>query len=224
MQEAMTGTPVPTAASDRTRKAAAIIPRLRREYGPAKPFLRFVSPLELLVATILSAQCTDKKVNEVTGALFAKYRSAGDFARAHPQELENEIRQTGFFRNKAANIIAAARQLCADHGGQVPDTMEALTSLPGVARKTANIVLSGAFGKAAGIAVDTHVGRLAQRLGLSDFSSPEKIEKDLIACISRQDWIDMNYLLVAHGRAVCKARTPRCGACVLQTLCPSCGI
>jgi endonuclease-3 len=219
----MTDTSISSAHFDRPRRAAAIIRRLRRKYGPAAHFLQFSSPLELLIATILSAQCTDKKVNEVTGALFQKYRSAGDYARAGRDELETEIRQTGFFRNKAANIIAATRKLCDEHAGRVPDSMEALTALPGVARKTANIVLAGAFGKAEGIAVDTHVGRLAQRLGLSAFSNPDKIEKDLTACIPRRDWIDMNYLLVAHGRAVCTARSPRCGLCVLQTLCPSCG-
>jgi endonuclease-3 len=175
------------------------------------------------VATILSAQCTDKKVNEVTKPLFKKYRSAQDFARARQEQLEQEVRQTGFFRMKARNIIAAAQRLCDVYGGTVPDTMEELITLPGVARKTANIVLSSAYNKAEGIAVDVHVKRLAGRLGLSSQSNPDKIERDLMALLPRRDWIDFNYLIVDHGRAVCTARKPQCTLCVLSDICPSAG-
>ncbi len=173
------------------------------------------------MATILSAQCTDRKVNEITAALFKKYRSAADFAVADRPALERAIRQTGFFRNKAKHIIAAARIICAEHGGQVPDTMEQLVKLPGVARKTANIVLSSAFGKAEGIAVDTHVKRLSEKLGLSSEKNPDRIERELMQLFSRRDWMDINYLLVRHGRSVCIARRPRCTDCVLLKECPS---
>jgi endonuclease-3 len=212
----------PPSAQERASRAAVITQRLRRLYPHTKCALDHTGPLELLVATILSAQCTDKKVNEVTIPLFKKYRSAQDFARARQEELEGYVHQTGFFRNKAKNIIAACALICSRFGGRVPDTMEELTSLPGVARKTANIVLANAFGKACGIAVDVHVKRLAGRLGLSAQSDPDKIEQDLLAIVPRRDWLDFNHLLVDHGRAVCMARTPRCPACALRDLCPSC--
>jgi len=206
---------------ERTGRAAKIVELLRSNYPASTSSLDYSTPLELLVATMLSAQCTDRKVNEVTKSLFKKYRSAQDFASARQEELEQEVRQTGFFRMKAKNIITAAQRLCSRYGGAAPDTMEELVSLPGVARKTANIVLSSAFNKAEGIAVDVHVKRLAGRLGLSSQSNTDKIEQDLMALLPRQDWIDFNYLLVDHGRAVCMARKPRCQACVLRDICPS---
>lgn len=199
-----------------------IIRILRRLYPRSRTALHFETPLQILVATILSAQCTDEKVNEITPALFRKYRKAEDFANADPQVLEEEIRPTGFFRNKTRSIINASRKIVSDFGGEVPDTMEALVSLPGVARKTANIVLSSAFHRAEGIAVDTHVKRLSQRLGLSQEKNPDKIEQDLMmALVPREDWLDFNYMLVNHGRKTCQAKKPRCPDCELRPLCPS---
>lgn len=203
------------------KKAKKIITLLRREYPFSKTALVHDSALQLLIATILSAQCTDKKVNQVTAPLFKKYSRAEDFARANPQEFEQEIRPTGFYRNKAKNIIATAEKICRGYAGEVPDSMEALLTLPGVARKTANIVLSSAFQKAEGIAVDTHVKRLANRLGLSSKADPNKIEKDLLEAFSRNDRLDVNYLLVDHGRKICNAAKPLCPQCVLRKICPS---
>ncbi len=208
------------AQQERVKK---IIKILRDEYKEAKTALNYRTPFELLVATILAAQCTDERVNRVTPGLFAKYPTVEHFARAEQKELEKDIRSTGFFRNKARNIIALARKLLEDYSGQVPDSMEELIKLPGVARKTANIVLSSAFRKAEGIAVDTHVRRLAERLGLSRERQPEKIEKDLMAIVPREDWLDFNFLLVDHGRKICQARKPRCQECRLKELCPSYG-
>lgn len=199
----------------------AIIKILRKNYPATCTALHFETPLQILVATILSAQCTDERVNQITPSLFKKYKTAGDFARARQEELELEIRSAGFFRNKAKSIIGAAKKMCGDFGGEVPDSMEKLLTLPGVARKTANIVLSSAFKKAAGIAVDTHVKRLAERLGLSSQQSPEKIEKDLMALVPKKDWLHFNYLLVNHGRAICQARKPKCPECPIKHLCPS---
>ncbi|MGB8953071.1 MAG: endonuclease III [Candidatus Aminicenantales bacterium] len=199
-----------------------IIRILERDYPVSRTALEFETPLQILVSTILSAQCTDERVNQITPALFKKYRTAADFARADPAELEQEIRSTGFFRNKARNIIGAAKKIVSDFGGEIPDTMEELLTLPGVARKTANIVLSSGFGKAEGIAVDTHVKRLAGRLGLSRESPPEKIEQDLMALVPRARWLDFNYMVVNHGRNICQARKPRCPECALKSLCPSC--
>jgi len=198
-----------------------IIKILRKNYPATCTALNFETPLQILVATILSAQCTDERVNKITPALFKKYPSAKEFARAKQEDLETEIRSTGFFRNKAKSIIGAAKKICEDFGGEVPDAMEELLTLPGVARKTANIVLSSAFKKAAGIAVDTHVKRLSERLGLSAQQAPEKIEKDLLALVPKKDWLDFNYLLVNHGRAICIARKPKCPECPLKNLCPS---
>ena len=198
-----------------------ILKILRKNYPATCTALNFENPLQILVATILSAQCTDERVNKITPGLFKKYPSANAFARAQQEDLETEIRSTGFFRNKAKNIIGAANKICADYGGEVPDAMEKLLTLPGVARKTANIVLSSAFKKAAGIAVDTHVKRLSERLGLSAQQAPEKIEKDLMALVPKKDWLVFNYLLVNHGRAICIARKPRCPGCPLKNLCPS---
>jgi endonuclease-3 len=198
-----------------------IIKILRKNYPATCTALNFETPLQILVATILSAQCTDERVNKITPALFKKYPSAKEFARAKQEDMETEIRSTGFFRNKAKSIIGAAKKICEDFGGEVPDAMEKLLTLPGVARKTANIVLSSAFKKAAGIAVDTHVKRLSERLGLSAQQAPEKIEKDLLALVPKKDWLDFNYLLVNHGRAICIARKPKCPECRLKNLCPS---
>ncbi len=207
-----------TAAAERVRK---IIPILRRTYPDSRTALDYSNPLQILVATILSAQCTDKKVNEITPGLFRKYPAAADFAAADPQVLEEEIRPTGFFRNKTKSIIGASRRIVEAYGGRVPDSMQELLTLPGVARKTANIVLSSVFGRAEGIAVDTHVKRLAGRLGLSRKKDPDKIEQDLLKIVPREAWLDFNYLLVNHGRALCPARKPKCLECPVKRLCPS---
>ena len=201
-----------------------IISVLYKKYPRPSTALRFGNAFELLVSTILSAQCTDERVNRVTPALFRKYKDARAFSGAKRKQLEKEIRSTGFYRNKAKNIIDASGIIVDEFKGKVPDTMEGLLRLPGVARKTANIVLSGAFGKAEGIAVDTHVKRLAGRLALSGESDPVKIEKDLTAKVPRRHWIDFNYLLVNHGRHVCVARKPRCQLCPLKKYCPSAGL
>ncbi len=202
-------------------RLAAIVAILRREFPDSRTALEFQSPLQILVATILAAQCTDERVNKVTPALFARYPTAAAFAAADRAELEEAIRSTGFFRNKAKNIIGAARRIVEAYGGKVPDSMEALVTLPGVARKTANIVLAAGYGKAEGIAVDTHVRRLAGRLGLSRETDPVKIERDLLGIVPREDWLDFNFLLVDHGRKTCRARKPDCPACPIRHLCPS---
>jgi endonuclease-3 len=198
-----------------------IIRLLRRHYPQSRTALEFRTPFEILVATILAAQCTDERVNKVTPGLFRKYPTPAHFARADRTELEGEIRSTGFFRNKAKSIIGASKKIVEEFGGEVPGSMEKLVTLPGVARKTANIVLSASFGKAEGIAVDTHARRLSQRLGLSRESDPDKIERDLLAVVPKKDWLDFNFMLVDHGRAICQARQPRCPDCFLKRLCPS---
>jgi len=201
-------------------RALQIIRILEKEYPDPRAFLHFETPLEILVAVILSAQCTDKQVNLITPALFKKYPTARDYVEAEQSELETAIHSTGFFRNKAKNIKGAARKIVEDFGGEVPSTMEELLTLPGVARKTANIVLSAAFKKAEGIAVDVHVQRVSQRLGLSAHKEPEKIERDLLEIVPRKDWINFNYWVVSHGRAVCQARKPLCEICKLRSFCP----
>ena len=198
-----------------------IIRLLRKRYPQVRTALEFANPLQILVATILAAQCTDERVNKVTPELFRKYPTAAAFARADRAELEAEIRSTGFFRNKAKNIIGAARRIDEVYGAVVPNAMAELLTLPGVARKTANIVLSAGYGKAEGIAVDTHAGRLSRRLGLSKHEDPVKVERDLMALVPEADWLDFNFLLVEHGRALCQARRPMCPACFLRKLCPS---
>ena len=208
-------------APEEKQRARAIVRALKKEYPEARCSLNYASPLELLVATILSAQCTDERVNVVTAGLFRKYRSAADYARAPQAELEQDIRPTGFFRNKARAIQGACRLLEERHGGRVPASPEDLLALPGVARKTANVVLGNAFGVASGVVVDTHVQRLCARLGLSAQKQPEKIERDLMELVPRGDWINFSHLLIYHGRKVCKARTPLCAECVLEPLCPS---
>ena len=202
----------------RTRK---IIRLLKREYPEARCSLDHTSPLELLIATILSAQCTDERVNLVTAELFRKYRRPEDYASVAVGELEADIRSTGFFRNKARAIQGACRMILERYEGRVPQTLEELLELPGVARKTANVVLGNAFGITSGIVVDTHVARLSQRLGLSAHEQPEKIERDLMELVPRRDWIIFSHLLIAHGRRVCKARKPLCAECTVEPLCPS---
>lgn len=197
---------------------------LRKTYPCARTALKHRTPFQLLVSTILSAQCTDARVNKITPALFKKYKKPLAFAHAGQAVLEKEIRSTGFYRNKAKNIIASSKKIMKDFGGRVPDSMDNLLSLPGVARKTANIVLSGAFHKAEGIAVDTHVKRLSGRMGFSKEKDPNKIEKDLMEIVPRKDWIDFNYMMVDHGRKICMARKPRCGECPLNKFCPRIGI
>jgi endonuclease-3 len=201
--------------------AGEIIKRLSAAYPDAKIALKFSNPMELLVATILSAQCTDEVVNRITVPLFKKYRSVGDFASADIAVFEQDIKSAGFYHNKAKNIIAAANLIIEEFDGKIPSTMAELIALPGVARKTANIVLYNAYGITDGIAVDTHVGRLSQKLGLSKNSDPVKIEKDLMQIIPRQIWGSFSYLLIEHGRAVCIARKPKCKICTLNDICPS---
>ncbi len=217
-----------TRTSDETRwarrasRVTAILPLLKRLYPDARCSLDYATPLELLVATILSAQCTDQRVNIVTKTLFAKYRSARDYAQANPAELEKDIQSTGFYRNKARNIQAMARSLIERHGGEVPDTMEALTALAGVGRKTANVILGNAFGKNVGVTVDTHVTRLANRLDLTDHAGDAmKIERDLMRIVPQKEWTLWSHLLIHHGRSLCTARNPKCAQCPLLPHCPT---
>jgi len=202
-------------------RAELIVSRLAELYPDAHCELDFSTPLELLVATILSAQCTDKQVNKVTPALFAAFPTAADYARATQEEVENYVKTTGFFRNKAKNIRAAAHDIVERFGGEVPRTLVELVSLAGVGRKTANVVLGNAFGLDEGVVVDTHVMRLSRRLGLTRKSDPEKIEVELIKLIPRSQWTVFSHWLIWHGRRVCPARTPRCEVCVLADVCPS---
>jgi endonuclease-3 len=209
------------AAAQRKTRARKIIARLKREYPDATCALNHHSALELVVATILSAQCTDARVNMVTPHLFAKYRTAADYAAADPRVLEKEIQSTGFFRNKTKSIIGMAQALVERHGGEVPQTMDALTALPGVGRKTANVILGTWFKKNEGVVVDTHVHRLSRLLGLTRQDDPVKIEQDLMEIVPRADWTWFSHTLIQHGRSVCIARRPRCADCVLNRLCPS---
>lgn len=202
----------------RTKK---IIGRLKKEYPDARCSLNHSNALELLIATILSAQCTDERVNIVTADIFRKYRGAEDYLKVSREEFEQDIHSTGFYRNKARAIQGACEIITSKHKGRVPDTMEELLALPGVARKTANVVLCNAFGIASGVVVDTHVSRLSGRLGLTDKENPEKIERDLIELVPKKDWVEFSHLLIYHGRKICRARSPLCGECVLEDLCPS---
>ena len=197
------------------------IKKLRSAYPAARCALGHSNPLQLLVATILSAQCTDERVNMVTPALFARYPDARAFAGAKISTLESMVHSTGFYRSKARHIQAASRQIIAEHGGEVPQEMDALLALPGVARKTANVVRAEAFGIATGVVVDTHVRRISQRLGWSGHTDPVKIEQDLIRLIPKRHWLDISHLLIFHGRAICTARKPDCNHCPLARLCPS---
>jgi endonuclease-3 len=198
-----------------------IIRLLRKTHPDAKCALDFTSPLQLLVATILSAQCTDERVNKVTPALFARYPSAQAFAEADRDELEQMVHSTGFYRNKAKNVQEACRRIVIEYGGDVPADMTQLLTLAGVARKTANVVLGNCYAIADGVVVDTHVKRLSERLGLSTQTDPEKIERDLMQLAPKADWIDLSHLLIFHGRRVCDARKPRCAECTIRHLCPS---
>ena len=202
-------------------QVTAIIAELRRLYPEAACTLNYSNPVELLIATQLSAQCTDERVNIVTAKLFQKYRSVEDFAQASQAELEQDIHSTGFYRNKAKNIRAACQRLITTYGSEVPRTMGDILTLPGVARKTANVVLGNAFGIVEGFVVDTHVGRLSRRFGWTTNTDPVKIEQDLMHIIPRTDWLDLSHLMIFHGRAICNARQPLCEQCTLSQLCPS---
>lgn len=204
------------------QNALKIIELLRGEYPDVKgTALNFSAPLELLVATILAAQCTDERVNEVTKDLFKKYKTADDYAKADLEELETDIKPTGFYRVKAKRLKKCCKMLAEEYDSEVPQNLDELTKLPGVARKTANLVLSNAFGINQGIAMDTHVRRLSKRLQLSEKKQIDRMERDLMELIPKENWSDFTYLIVAHGRNVCTARNPRCGECVLKGLCPS---
>lgn len=201
--------------------AAEIFARLKRAYPDAHTELDHETPLQLLIATILSAQCTDKRVNMVTPLLFKTYPTAQSLADARQEELEEIIKSTGFFRNKSKSLIALGKALVERHNGEVPDSMDALVKLPGVGRKTANVILGNAFGKNEGIVVDTHVGRLSLRLGLTKETDPIKVEQDLMPLFPQEDWAMLAHVLIFHGRRVCDARVPKCEICVLNDICPS---
>lgn len=203
------------------KRVRAILAKLDQAYPAATCALEHRDPFQLLIATILSAQCTDERVNQVTRVLFSKYRKPEDFAYADPRELEREIRPTGFFRNKTKSIIGASRKIVEEFGGRVPQTMEALLELPGVARKTANVVLGTAYGIASGIVVDTHVQRLARRLALTGNEDPKKIEQDLMEILPPARWILFSHQLIWHGRRICQARRPKCAECNLERICYS---
>ncbi|RIK44002.1 MAG: endonuclease III [Chloroflexi bacterium] len=213
--------PTLTAAAPASERIGAIIEQLQQAYPNATCALDHTNAFELLVATILSAQCTDERVNKVTPALFARFPTPFAMAEADITELEELIRSTGFFRNKAKNIQGASQRIVAEYGGEVPGNMADLLTLPGVARKTANVVLGTAYGIADGVVVDTHVKRLSNRLALTQHDDPEKIEKDLMALVPREHWVEFAHMLILHGRQVCDARKPRCSVCTLSQLCPS---
>jgi len=205
----------------RKERAAEVVRRLHEEYPDAHCALDHRNPYELLVATILSAQCTDERVNMVTPALFEKYPDAEELAGARPADVEEMIHSTGFFRQKTKSLLGMAERVVDEHGGEIPAEMNALRKLPGVGRKTANVVLGNAFGIDEGIVVDTHVRRLSQRLAFTRHEDPEKIERDLMKLVPREEWTDLSHLLIWHGRQVCVARKPRCEACAVSDLCPS---
>ena len=206
------------------RRAAGVVRQLRADYGDAECALNFRNPLELLIATILSAQCTDVRVNLVTKDLFKTYRSAADFANVPLADLEKAIQSTGFFRNKAKNIQTCCRSLVERFGGKVPNRLKDLVDLAGVGRKTANVVLGTAFGIPSGVVVDTHVGRISQRMGLTSETDPEKIERDLIKQLPKKEWIDFSHRMIHHGRKICASRKPLCSSCNFLKLCPQIGI
>jgi endonuclease-3 len=208
-------------SNDEKKRAGAVLRTMKEEFPEARTALGHENPFQLLVATILSAQCTDERVNMVTPGLFARYPDARAFAQVSNPVLEKEIHSTGFFRMKAKNIIECSKALIERHAGQVPETIDELVRLPGVGRKTANVVMGQAFGVASGVVVDTHVHRLSQRLGFSEGKSAEKVEEDLMALYPREDWIDVGSILILHGRKTCPARKPKCEACSLCQLCPS---
>lgn len=206
--------------SDKKKHTAEIIKRLKKAYPDAHCALDHTNAFELLVATILSAQCTDERVNIVTATLFRKYRTPQDYLNVSQEELANDIKSINFFNNKTKSIQGTAQKLVDNFGGKVPQTMDELLTLNGVARKTANVVLGNAFGIASGVVVDTHVSRLSQRLGLTTETTPEKIEKDLSELVPKKDWVMFPHWLISHGRAVCNARKPKCEECVLSNICP----
>ena len=209
----------PKTAAERKQRLAEILRRLDEMYPGATCALHHRSPWELLVATILSAQCTDKRVNEVTPGLFAKYPTPADFAAARPEVVANDIRSTGFFNNKAKSLVGAGKRVVTEFGGQVPKTMEEMLTIPGAARKTANVVLGTAYGIASGVVVDTHVQRIARRLDLTKNTDPGKIEQDLVKILPKEKWILFSHQIILHGRALCVARNPKCGECKLNPLC-----
>jgi len=211
-------------ADDRKEETRVIIRRLKKAYPDAHCALNHASPFELLIATILSAQCTDARVNIVTADLFRKYRGPEDYLKVTQKELERDIRSTGFFRNKAKNIQAACQRIIDEYHGEVTHTMDELLTLGGVARKTAKVVLGNAYGIASGVVVDTHVGRLSNRLGLTTNTDAVKIERDLTALVPKKDWILFPHLMISHGRAICIARKPTCSQCVLNDICPKVGV
>lgn len=213
-----------TATQDAKRYARKVVRLLGKAYPDAACALEFQTPLELLVATILSAQCTDKRVNMVTRDLFRKYRSAADYARAKPAQLEKDIQSTGFFRNKAKSIRACAKALDEEHRGEVPRDLDTLVELPGIGRKTANVVLGTAYGLPTGVVVDTHVARISRRLGLTEQKDPNKIERDLMESVPKKEWIDFSHRLIHHGRQICAARKPKCDECPLGSVCPRIGV
>jgi endonuclease-3 len=215
-----------TVSSEVKRRAAKVVSLLARHYPDASCALDFRAPLELLVATILSAQCTDQRVNLVTRDLFRKYRAAADYARADLAELERDIQSTGFFRNKAKNLKACCQGLVEKHGGEVPQDLDALIALPGIGRKTANVVLGTAFGIPSGIVVDTHVGRVSHRLGLTAYDDKDAvhIEQDLMSVVPKKEWIALSHRMIHHGRRICAARKPKCDQCPLADVCPRIGV
>jgi endonuclease III len=210
--------------SDKKKRASEIIRRLKKEYPDAHCALNYTNPFELLVATILSAQCTDERVNIVTAELFRKYHAPKDYVDVPLGDLTHDIRSINFFNNKAKSIQATAVKIVENFGGEVPQTMDELLTLNGVARKTANVVLGNAFGIASGVVVDTHVRRLSNRLGLTEHDAPKKIEKDLSALVPKKDWIMFPHWLITHGRKICQARKPKCSECVLENICPKIGV
>jgi endonuclease-3 len=215
---------MPAAASKSKKRARQVAELLKKEYPDAECALVHDTPFQLLIATILSAQCTDERVNIVTKGLFAKYSTPAALAAVPIPRLEKLIQSTGFFRNKAKNIHGCCTKLVEEHGGEVPAEMEKLVKLPGVGRKTANVVLGTAFGIATGVVVDTHVTRLSQRLGLTEHEDAVKIERDLIQQLPSDEWINFSHRLIWHGRRICKARKPLCGSCVLEKICPKVGV
>jgi endonuclease-3 len=206
------------------RQAARVVKTLRREYPDAACALQFRTPLELFVATVLSAQCTDERVNKVTKDLFRKYRTAADYARTPREELERDIQSTGFFRNKAKCLVECCKAFQERFGGEVPQDLDALVELPGVGRKTANVVLGTAFGLATGVVVDTHVTRLSRRLGLTNQKDAVKIEQDLMQLVPKSEWVAFSHRMIHHGRRICAARKPRCDECPMQSFCPRIGV
>ena len=208
---------------DNKQKTGKIISRLKKRYPDAKCSLNFKNPLELLIATVLSAQCTDKRVNKVTKDLFRKYKTAKDYARARPGVLEDDIRSTGFYKNKTRSIINCCKKITQNHGGSVPATLDELVQLDGIGRKTANVILGNVF-DTPGITVDTHVKRVSNRLGLTENQDPVKIEYDLMALVPQKEWTHFSHLIIFHGRNTCMARKPLCGECVIESYCPKVGV